>query len=122
MLSMLQAFFEESEIDRTSLFQGQEDLQRQSVDGDPFSTLSTLAPKPQERHRKQLRGHDSKDKGSHSFEYERHASLLKSKKLSAKEKPYLSKPSDKARQRFSISSAKLFFISLLSGESFINEK
>lgn len=57
-----------------------------------------------------------------SFEYERHASLLKSKKFSAKEKPYLSKPSDKARQRFSISSAKLFFISLLSGESFINEK
>ncbi len=88
MLSMLQAFFEESEKDKTSLFEDKKIFKDKPLMETHFQRYPVLHLNLKNAIASNYDGMIQKIKEAISFEYERHASLLKSKKLSAKDKAY----------------------------------
>ncbi len=88
MLSMLQAFFEESEKDKTALFKDKKIFKDKALMEAHFQRYPVLHLNLKNAIASNYDGMIQKIKEAISFEYERHASLLKSKKLSAKDKAY----------------------------------
>ena len=88
MLSMLQAFFEESEKDKTSLFQDKKIYQNKEIMRDAFQRFPVVHLNLKNAIGSTYEDLVHKIREAISGEYERHSSLLESKELSEKDKAY----------------------------------
>ena len=88
MLSMLQAFFEESEKDKTSLFQDKKIYQNKEIMRDAFQRFPVVHLNLKNAIGSTYEDLIHKIREAISGEYERHSSLLESKELSEKDKAY----------------------------------
>lgn len=88
MLSMLQSFFEASEKDKTSLFEDKKIFQNKALMKAHFQRYPVLHLNLKNAIASNYEGMIVKIKEAISSEYERHSSLLESRKLSAKDKVY----------------------------------
>ncbi len=88
MLSMLQSFFEESEVDKTNLFLDKKIYQNKPLMKARFQRYPVLHLNLKNAIASNYEGMATKIRETISGECERHASLLESAKLSAKDKAY----------------------------------
>lgn len=90
MLSMLQAFFEKSDIDKTSLFLDKKIYESKEIITNYFQKFPLIHLNLKDAIASNYDDSTHKIREIISAEYERHASLLKSERLSEKEKTYFS--------------------------------